>query len=66
MNHTEITLVRGHFISALLVGLASEPCPDQSIPCRSDREECVPEDQVCNGVQDCSDGTDEYFCGCKF
>ena len=41
-------------------------CDSLSIPCRIDRDQCILTMQVCDGVEDCADGTDEYFCGCKF
>ena len=42
---------------------ADTNCARDSVPCRNTPGVCIPAFQVCNNQADCSDGTDELFCG---
>lgn len=39
----------------------TEPCPSDEITCHN--EKCVSKNLLCNGIDDCGDGTDEESCG---
>jgi hypothetical protein len=65
-------LPRQHSHIVFMYDIASPggaPCPTQDhIPCRTSTTslECIPALLACNGRLDCQDGTDEFFCGCKY
>ena len=47
------------FFSACSVANPDRTCPNNEFPC--DADQCIPDFKICNGFNDCMDGSDEYL-----
>ena len=47
------------FFSACGVANPDRTCPNNEFPC--DADQCIPDSKICNGFNDCMDGSDEYL-----
>ena len=48
-------------MSALILYTGVEPCDRGEFGCETG-EQCIPDNQICNGDEDCADGSDEIGC----
>lgn len=51
-------------LSQSSLGIGVKQCPVGEIPCRTGNK-CIPEHNVCNGIHDCEDGSDEKLSECS-
>ena len=47
------------FFSACSVAKPDRTCPNDEFPC--DADQCIPDSKICNGFNDCMDGSDEHL-----